>query len=448
MIPLSDDGKGIGTAADMAARVRSTLPAGWFPSSSPTPASSVTPVLDGVLAGFAAAWSFCFDLLSFSTAQTRLKTAFGAFLDMISADLFGLNLPRGINETDDGFRARISASLISRRGTRQAVCDAVAAITSAVPSVYEPMRGLDCGGHAGMGAEGSGGGGGYGSPGLRFGSANLPFQYFIDIRGYSSFAPALLSAREGSATFINGSGLIELAGARVLRPDYQQGVIVGALLESRGFNLIVDSRFWTGFAQSNDQDESSPYWQVDVTKPSLFSKDPVLMVTGAVGTRLMGPSIDIAVAGSVITGSAWILIPGGSSLTAVELVLMDLGGSNSIYVAADMTRIDQWQRLAVSAQPATASGKNLRMGIVVSCSNGGSVTFCTQCWQIELGDTATSYIPTSGTLGLRAQDDVVSLEPTGSLVDFSVSNVLDAVASSIPVATIAWTNVALPYAAS
>ena len=447
MIPLSDDGSGVGTPADMAARLRSTLPAGWFPVSPPAPASSATPVLDGLLSGIGSAWSFCFNLLSFSVAQTRLKTAFGAFLDMISADLFGPDLPRRLGETDDSFRARISASLISRRGTRQAVCDAVVAITSAVPSIYEPMRGLDCGGYGGTAAEAQGGGRGYGSPGLRFGSNTLPFQYFIEVQAYSSFAPNTLSAREGPATFVDGTGLIELAGARVLRPDYQQGVIVGPLLEPRGFNLVLDSRFWTGLSQSDVSVATGVSWQVDTTKPSLFGSDPVLAVTGATGTRLTGPSIDVAVAGSEMTGSVWVLIPGGSSLTALELVLTDLNLGHSVYAAADMTRTGQWQRLISSAQPQAAPGKNLRMGLLLSCTDAGDMTICTQCWQLEPGNAATSYIPTAGTLGLRAQDDVISAEPTGSLVDFAVSDVLDAVASSIPVATIAWTSVALPYSA-
>ena len=447
MIPLSGDGSGVGTPADMAARLRSTLPAGWFPVSPPAPIASVTPVLDGLLTGLGSAWSFCFDLLGFSAAQTRLRTAFGAFLDIISADLFGSTLPRRINEADDSFRARISASLISRRGTRQAVCNAVVAITSAVPFVYEPMRGMDCGGYASASAEGAGGGRGYGSPGLRFGSAVLPFQYLVEVQGFSSFAPGLLSAREGPATFLDQNGLIDLAGARVLRPDYQQGVAVGALLEPRGFNLLLDSRFWTGFAQSGSPGDMTASWQVDASKPGLFSTDPVVTVTGAIGTRLVGPFIDVAVAGSAMTASAWILVPAGSSLTEVEFVLTDLSTGNSIYIAADMTRAGQWQRLVVSMQPQTASGKNLRLGLLLSCSGGGDMTISTQCWQLEPGNTATSYIPTAGTLGIRAQDDVVDAEPVGPLVDFSVSDVLDAVASSTPAATIGWTAVALPYTA-
>ncbi len=213
---LADDGSGVGTPADMAARLRSTLPAGWFPVSPPEPISSSSPVLDGLLAGLGTAWSFCFDLLSFSVAQTRIRTAIGGFLDLISGDFFGSSLARRTGESDDSFRARIGASLIARRGTRQAVCDAVLAVTSAVPLVFEPMRGMDCGGYAGANLTGGGGGRGYGSPALRFGSALLSFQYFVRAQAFSSFAPGRLSA---------GCGRRRAAGATRLQLGCRQPVL-------------------------------------------------------------------------------------------------------------------------------------------------------------------------------------------------------------------------------
>ncbi len=149
-----------------------------------------------------------------------------------------------------------------------------------------------------------------------------------------------------------------------------------------------------------------------------------------------------------MTGSAWILVPAGSTETTVEIVLTDLNADNSVYAAADLSRTGTWQRLVVSMQPRDASGKNLRMGMLVSRSGRDEADILTQCWQLELGGAATSYIPTAGTLGIRAPDDVVKAEPVGPLIDFSISEVSDAVASSIPVATIAWTAVALPYDAS
>lgn len=155
--PSNNDGV-VGTTADMVSRLRLTLPTGWFPVSPPLPAISVTPVLDGLLAGLARAWSFCFGLLNFTASQTRLGTAFGIFLDMMSIDFFGSHLPRKSEELDETYRRRISVSLISQRGTRQDVCQAVAAVTLSTPTVCEPTRGADCGGYAGLTKPGVGGG--------------------------------------------------------------------------------------------------------------------------------------------------------------------------------------------------------------------------------------------------------------------------------------------------
>ena len=74
----------------MSARLRSVLPTGWFPQSPPPPLPSATPVLDGLLSGLGAAWSFCFDLLGETALQSRIGTATGGFLDLIAIDFFAL----------------------------------------------------------------------------------------------------------------------------------------------------------------------------------------------------------------------------------------------------------------------------------------------------------------------------------------------------------------------
>ena len=440
----SDDA---GTTADMASRLRSTLPAGWFPTSPPLPATSITPVLDGLLAGLAEAWSFCVGMLRIASAQTRIGTASGIFLDMISVDFFGSRLPRRRTEVDDIFRIRIRANLVSRRATRQDVSRAIFQVTSALPIICEPTRALDCGGYAGASDPGAGGGSGYGGAGLRYGSRVLAFQYLLQVAGYVDFAPGMITTRQSPATFLDGKGLMQLAQAQVLRPHFQQAAYSGALLEARAFNLIVNSRFWNDFAQPVVADEASANWLVDTATTGLFGADPVMRIAGTSGARVLGPSIDVAVAGSVVCGSAWIYLVAGSSLSQVELVLIDLNhGDSSVYAAADMTRSGQWQRLSASHQAQAASGKNLRVAMLLSASSSMDATILTQCWQVEIGPTPTSYIPTAGTLGIRAPDDIIAgADPAAVSALFTVSDVLDAVTSTIPAATIAWTAVMPAY---
>ncbi len=448
-IPLADDEGTIGTQADMALRLRSTLPAGWFPVSPPAPAASVTPVLDGLLAGLGAAWSFCFGLLNITAAQTRIGTAFGIFLDMISIDFFGSQLSRRSGEADDGFRQRISTSLISRRGTRQDVSRAVAQVTSAAPAICEPMRGADCGGYGSLSRPDAGGGLGYNTPGLHYGSGGLPFQCLLNVAGQVAFALGEVSARQSPATFVDGTGLIRFVLPRVLRPLFEQDVCIGALLEPRAFNLIINSRFWHGFAQSVGADGPGATWLVDHATAGVYGSDPILRISGSSGTRAIGPSIDVACGGSVVCGSAWIFLVVGSNLTAVELVLSDLSPAGAAaYAPADMKRSGQWQQVSVSLQTRAAPGRNLRVGLLLSGSSNAGSTVLTQCWQAEPGSVATSYIPSAGTLGVREQDDVIRQDPAALPAAFVLSDVLDAVASTIPAATIAWTAVSPTYVAN
>ena len=443
MAGLFDGGGEVGTIADIAARLRSTLPAGWFPVSAPPPAMTVTPVLDGLLAGLAQAWSFCFGLLGTVVAQARLSTASSGFLDMISVDFFGSILPRRNDELDESFRERIRSNLISRRGTRQDVIESVIGLTSSPPFVVEPTRAADCGGYGGADQAGTGGGVGYGIPGLAYGSASVAFQYLLDVAEFSSFAPGLLSSRGSPATFVDGSGLIRLAAPRVLRPSYQLGVCIGAMLEPRGYNLIVDSRYWSGFTQPAGTDATGASWMVDLGEAGLFGTDPVMTISAAAGTRMVGPSIDVASGSSIITGSAWVMIGSGSNFTGVELALTDLNlTSGAVYATADMTQVGRWQRLIVSQSMRAAPEKNLRMSLLLSGSDDTFSTVLSQCWQIEPGSVATSYIPTFGTLGIRAQDNLLSLDPVTVPVGFTNSDILDLVAATIPAATIAWTAVA------
>ena len=445
MVSFPDANGGVGSVADMAARLHATLPTGWFPVSPPAPAQSSTPVLDGLLAGLGEAWTFCYGLLGFTLTQARVGTAAGGFLDMVSADFFGPLLPRRTGEPDDGFRRRIKAALVSQQGTRRDVVQAVSNVTSMQPTVCEPTRGLDCGGYGSPGAAGAGGGVGYGAPGFRYGSGLLDFQYLVDVGAYAAFAPGSISIRDSPASFVNADGLIQLVGPRVLRPSYQAGIVAGALLERRSFNMILDSRYWSGFAQSAAAGTGAA-WIIDHSVPGVLPADPVMAVSCVAGTRVPGPSIDIASGSSAITGSLWIFLSPDPGFTKVELVMTGLNQPNgSVYASADMTRVGQWQRLSLSLQALAGSGKNLRMGLLLSSLEEVNPAVRTQCWQIEPGTTASSYIPTAGALGIRAQDDILDAGPVlDPASEFSVTDVLDAVAASIPAATIAWTAVSLP----
>ena len=446
MIPVPTDGSPLGTTSDMAARLRATLPTGWFPTSPPAPAATASPVLDGLLSGLGSAWSFCLGLLGTVAQQTRVATASGSFLDMMAADFFGAALERHVGESDTAFRSRVCASLLSRRATRKDVTRAVLGLTGVAPFICEPTRAQDCGGYGGQSAAQAGGGLGYGVFGLCYGSSRLPFQFLVNAVSHSSFSPALICTRQSPATFLDQSGWLVSAAPFELRPLCQNGTAVGALLEPRGFNLITDSRSWSEFAQSPLQTGSVATWSVDGLTAGILAGDPVMSVTGVGGARAVGPSVDVAAAGAAMVGSAWVLVPEGSGLSAVELALTDLNNPASpVYAAADMSLVGKWQRLSASVQPQEALGRNLRLALLLSSASGTDALVSTQCWQVEPGTAASSYIPTSGTLGVRAEDSVISTAAGQISSPFAVSDLQEAVVSAIPAATIAWMTVTPTY---
>ncbi len=151
-----------GDRVDMAARLRAVLPPRWF--------SDTAPVLEGVLAGIAEIWARMYALLEAVRRQTRIVTAEATFLDMISADLFGLRLRRRGGEEDVAFRARILKEILRERGTRAAVISVLLDLTGRMPLVFEPARPADTGGWqiaAGYGVAGG------------WGSLALPQQCFV-----------------------------------------------------------------------------------------------------------------------------------------------------------------------------------------------------------------------------------------------------------------------------
>ncbi|WP_201728971.1 hypothetical protein [Acidocella sp. C78] len=152
-----------GGAADMAARLKMALPAGWF--------ADATPVLDLVLGGLGALWAALYALIGTVRRQTRIATATGAMLDIAARDYLGGRLTRRAGETDAAFSARLRANLLTPKATRAALVAAIAAETGREPMIFEPANTGDTGGY-GASTLGYGVRGGYGS-------LALPYQCFV-----------------------------------------------------------------------------------------------------------------------------------------------------------------------------------------------------------------------------------------------------------------------------
>ena len=181
-----------GDQADMVARIRGVLPARWFGD------EGTTPVLDAVLNGFGAAWAWAYALLTFVRQQVRLSSSAGVFVDLWASSWFG-TFPRNAGEIDAAYIARIKAALFPIRGTRPSFIAAVTSITGSAPLIVEPMNAGDTKGWGDFATPAAGGGYGYDSPGLYWGSLILPGQFFVTSTNQANEPDAVIYSAEQAA---------------------------------------------------------------------------------------------------------------------------------------------------------------------------------------------------------------------------------------------------------
>ena len=431
---MSDSGSaGTGTCADMMSRMRAVLPPSWFPLTAPGATASATPVLDGVLSGIGCGWAYCYALIQFVVQQSRISSATGSFLDMICADFFGTTIKRMPGEVDDGFRNRISANLLLPRATRSAVSQAIAALLGAAPVLFEPFRAADTGGYGDAAASGAGGGGGYGTAGLRFGSAMLPFQYLVAVT-----TDGRTTRRESDASFIGAEGTMQIAGRHVLRSSYAGGSAAGPLIEPRGFNLIKDSMGWSGFQPASAT--ATARWIVDASGASaLWADMPVMQVSIYSGGSITGPSIAVFAPGYAVTASFWLMLPADHQFTSCGLSLTDQSGVVAV-AAANLSVTGVWQRVSATLASGTATSRMVTVTLDGQSKSLMDTPVLTQCWQVEPGPIATSFIPSRGQIGLREADELVTLW-TGAAVTIDQVSLNEAVRRVIPAGSIAWTTI-------
>src|SRR5579859_7289014 len=97
-----------GDVNDVLSRLRAVLPP-WFPT--------ISPILKGLLTGFATNASWIYTLYQYAKSQTRIHTANGAWLDLIAWDYLGATFGRRTSESDTSFQSRIIAFLMIPKNT-------------------------------------------------------------------------------------------------------------------------------------------------------------------------------------------------------------------------------------------------------------------------------------------------------------------------------------------
>lgn len=120
-----------GDTSDIVSRLRATLPP-WFP------AQGSAPILDSILSGFASLQSYVYSLIGYARSQSRIKTAFGGWLDLIAWDFLGPTFTRRTSESDASFKSRILAFLLIPRNTVAGITAMLLALTGRTPAIIEP----------------------------------------------------------------------------------------------------------------------------------------------------------------------------------------------------------------------------------------------------------------------------------------------------------------------
>lgn len=207
-----------GDTPDMLARQLTLYPPGWAAESGGLPevggtagtGDSPHPILDAVLSGFGALWSFAYNLIQYASQQMRVQTSTDGWLELAALDYFGPGaFPRELGELDASYAARIQANILPRGSDRQSISAAIEALTGQTPLIVEPWCPADTG--VSMSApiiNGAGGGAAYYSntsvrvPG-RYGgrSHRLAYQCFIDTILPPSVGSAALGYFDQTAYF-------------------------------------------------------------------------------------------------------------------------------------------------------------------------------------------------------------------------------------------------------
>lgn len=216
--------------------------------------------------------------------------------------------------------------------------------------------------------------------------------------------PSLAVARAGdTGTFIDANGKLRVASANTLRLDYSNSAGAGILIEREATNLALRSNEFSNAAWVKSNCTVAGSVDDGEGGTNAFS----LTATASNGSIQQAPTVT----DGVDYVSSFYL----KRLVGAGTISLRCGGATNIPV----TISSAWARAQVSAVPSTTTG---RIAVVIGTS---ADAVAAKYGQLELGEFATSYIPTVGSSNTRAADDVsllLSALPQWNAVEGAIFN--------------------------
>ncbi|WP_407146226.1 hypothetical protein [Bradyrhizobium sp. ORS 86] len=219
----------VGSSANNAWRVWTTIPKRWF--------AWTAPLRDALIGGLSDAAAACYSFYAYAKLQTRIATATGPWLDLISYDFLGRNLPRGALQ-DPQYRALILATILQERVTRAAMVQILTKLNGSAPWIFEPWNTGDTGSYGGFTM-------GYGVGHGGWGNMNMPAQALMQVKRQ---APSGVPNVNGYGSSIGGygHGAIEWIGPSIEQVGLTDAQIYQVINQTRPTSVAV----WVAFVST------------------------------------------------------------------------------------------------------------------------------------------------------------------------------------------------------